>query len=97
MSNIMNIICEWEHNGRDTLLHLREYPGAYTRGKTLEEALRKVPEEIFRYQRWMSAPCPDICEPVIARELNSSLDISDADSDILLEGEGGPLSPEEYR
>lgn len=92
----MNIICEWEHNGSDTLLHLREYPGAYTRGKTLEEALHKVPEEVFRYQRWMSAPCPDICKPVIARELSSSLDISDADSDILLEGEGEPLSPEEY-
>lgn len=38
----MTINCVWEHNGRDTLLYAVDFVGAYTRGETLEAAVRKM-------------------------------------------------------
>lgn len=43
----MTINCVWEHNGRDTLLYAVDFVGAYTRGETLEAAVRKMQAEIW--------------------------------------------------
>ena len=41
----MTINCVWEHNGRDTLLYAVDFVGAYTRGETLEAAVRKCKQK----------------------------------------------------
>ena len=48
----MTINCVWEHNGRDTLLYAVDFVGAYTRGETLEAAVRKMQAEICSYLKW---------------------------------------------
>ena len=42
----MKINCAWEHNGDSTLLYAVEQVGAYARGRSLTEALDKLPDEI---------------------------------------------------
>lgn len=92
----MNLACVWEHNGSDTLLYARDYPGVYARGRTLEEATGKLPADMQSYHRWCSLPVPEKLEVDVVQNLSSELNIRDADSDALLEGEGKALSPEEY-
>lgn len=88
--------CVWEHRGGDTILWLADYPGAFARGAGLEEALAKIPGDLRDWSEWTGQPVPETAEPVVIRELPSSLDIRDADSDALLEEERQPLSREEY-
>lgn len=38
----MKIECIWEHNGGDSLLYAGNCMGAFTRGASLEEAVRKM-------------------------------------------------------
>lgn len=92
----MKIICAWEHNGDDTLLHAVNCVGAYARGASKELALGKLPKEIMSYLRWSGRPVPEGIDIEIVQEKNSELQIADADSDILFEEERGPLSMEEY-
>ena len=49
----MEIRCIWEHNGSDSLLYAENFIGAYTRGKSFEEAKSKMPEEIKSYLNWL--------------------------------------------
>lgn len=86
----------WEHNGADTLLYSTEHIGAYTRGGSLEAAIRKIPEEIKAYSLWAGTPVPEDFGIVICQEQASSLQIRDADSDVLFDTEKAPLSREEY-
>lgn len=92
----MKIACIREHNGDDTLLYPRDYPGAFSRGESLEIASAKIPGEIRSYLCWLGQPVPDNMEPEILQEVPSGLEIRDADSDALLEGEDKPLSMAEY-
>ena len=92
----MKIKCAWEHNGNDTLLHAVNCVGAYARGANRELALRKMPEEVISYLRWSGRPVPEKIDVEIVQEKSSGLQIADADSDILLEEERGPLLREEY-
>lgn len=92
----MKIECVWEHNGEDTLLYAGSLPGAYTRGESLETALRKMDREAISYLRWTGVPDPERVAVEIVQERVSSLEIRDADSDVLFESEKAPLSFEEY-
>lgn len=93
----MKVRCLWEHNGNDTLLYAIDYVGAYARGKTLEEAVKKMPDEIFSYLKWAEkTPLEDI-EIVISEEKGSELKICDADSDAIFDAEKKPLTEEEYK
>ena len=92
----MNVRCVWEHNGSDSILYAENYIGAFTRGSSLEEAKRKMPDEVRRFQLWKGeAP---VTYPVIeiVQEKESDLQIRDADSDVLFRTEELPLSAEEY-
>ena len=93
----MKINCAWEHNGDSTLLYAIEQVGAYARGRSLTEALDKLPDEIGRYCRWLGQPAPASIEPAVCQEKVSSLTVSDADSDIILDCERLPLCEDEYR
>lgn len=92
----MKIECVWEHNGEDTLLYAGSLPGAYTRGESLETALRKMDREAISYLRWTGAPDPQRVAVEIVQERVSSLEIRDADSDVLFESEKAPLRLEAY-
>ena len=92
----MEIRCIWEHNGSDSLLYAENFIGAYTRGKSLEEAKSKMPEEIKSYLNWLGQPVPDVFDIVIVQEKDSELEIKDADSDVLFYAEESVLTLEEY-
>ncbi len=92
----MKINCVWEHNGQDSLLYAEQFPGAFTRGPSKAEAIRKMPAEIRAYQMWRGGPVPDAFEVEIVQEKPSELTVSDADSDVLFDAERKALSPPEY-
>lgn len=93
----MTINCVWEHNGRDTLLYAVDFVGAYTRGETLEAAVRKMQAEICSYLKWCGKKAVTSMDIVIIEEKVSELAICDADSDVLFESEKAPLTAEEYK
>ena len=81
----------------DTLLYARDYPGAYARGENLNIAQSKLPAEIRRYTKWCGMPAPLAEEIEIVQNVPSELNIRDADSDVLLDGEDQPISREAYQ
>lgn len=91
----MDIRCVWEHNGEDTLLYAVDFPGAFTRGANLEEAMAKMPNEIAAYSRWAGTSCPD-GEVKVVQNAACYLAIADADSDVLFDAEREPLTAMEY-
>ena len=93
----MNIRCIWEHNGEDTILYAEDFPGAFTRGETLETAKQKMPGEITSYLRWQGGAQLDAAEVEIVQEKASELQIRDADSDVLFDAEAATLTWEEYK
>ena len=88
--------CVWEHNGDDTLLYAVDYVGAYTRGERLEVAVAKMKAEIAAYSSWRNQSGEEDTDIEIVQEKMSSLQIADADSDILFDSEKAPFSVEEY-
>lgn len=88
--------CVWEHNGDDTLLYSADRIGAYTRGADLAEAVAKMPEEIASYSAWAGGETVTVAGVEIIQEKISSLQIANADSDVLFDAERLPLSREEY-
>ena len=92
----MNIACVWEHNGNDTLLYAANFPGAYTRGASLQEAMEKMPAEIRSYLNWKGEAIPENLQVTIIQDAACSLDIADADSDVLFSSEKESPSQEEY-
>ena len=91
------IKCVWEHNGDDSLLYAIDYLGAYTRGESLKVAVKKMKEEIISYSNWLGRCIDDEICVEITEEKKSELDIRDADSDVIFEGEKTPLTSDEYR
>ncbi len=92
----MIVKCVWEHNEKDTLLYAVDYIGAYTRGESLDVALLKMPNEIAAYIKWLGETVPEEIKVEIVGEKESDLNIKDADSDVLFEGEKEPLTVDEY-
>lgn len=93
----MKIRCVWEHNGDDSLLYAENDTGAFTRGETLAIAEKKMAEEIASYLRWKESPA--LISPLeieIVQEQPSTLQICDADSDVIFDCEREPLSRAEY-
>ena len=74
----MTINCVWEHNGRDTLLYAVDFVGAYTRGETLEAAVRKMQAEICSYLKWCGKKAVTSMDIAIIEEKVSELAICDA-------------------
>lgn len=92
----MTIRCIWEHNGSDTILYAEDFPGAFSRGESLQAAMRKMPGEIAAYCRWSGEAFPGAGNVEILQEKKSALQIRDADSDVLFDSERTPLTWEEY-
>lgn len=92
----MKIRCIFEHNGDDTLLYAANLPGAFTRGENPAIATEKMQQEAASYLRWKHAPLPSSFDIEIVQEQASSLQIRDADSDVIFAEEAAPLTLEEY-
>ena len=92
----MKIECIWDHNGNDSILYAGNCVGAFTRGPSREEAVRKMPQEIRRFRLWCGQPPLDDPKIEIVQEKESDLQIADADSDVLFRTEEAPLPREEY-
>ena len=86
----------WEHNGNDTLLYSVDCVGAYTRGETLDIAINKIETELKTYSSWKNQAFNQNLKIDIIQEKHSSLQIADADSDVLFDCERPSLSLEEY-
>jgi len=83
-------------NGKGFLVWATEFPGAYARGITQDEALGKLPADIRAYNLWAyGAPLDDV-DVRISQPYTTALDVTDADSDILLDGERASLTQAEY-
>ena len=83
----MKIKFVWEHNGNDSLLHAVDFVGAYTRRPSKEAAIEKMPAEIASYARWIGVRVYGPFEVEVAQEVESKLDIRDADTEAIFEVE----------
>ena len=90
------VSCVWEHRGEDTILWAADYPGAFARGANLAQALEKLPRDLRDWSEWTGGAVPEACGLRIIAEVESGLDVRDADSDVLLEAEQGALEWDEY-
>ena len=79
------------------MLYAVDFVGAYTRGETLEAAVRKMQAEICSYLKWCGKKAVTSMDIAIIEEKVSELAICDADSDVLFESEKAPLTAEEYK
>ena len=93
---VQTVDCLWEHRGEDTILWPSAFPGAFARGAGLSEALEKLSGDLKDWSAWTGEPAPEFAEPVIVAQIESGLDVQDADSDALLDGERRPLEWDEY-
>lgn len=92
----MPIRCVWEHNGGDSLIYAENFPGAYGRGASKEEALAKLPGEVRAWLRWAGWDRGEDLTTVVVQEKASALKICDADSDVIFDAERPPMRLEEY-
>lgn len=95
--NIINIRLIHEYNSDGHLLYIENFPGAYVRSPSKEDAFSKLTTEIKNYCLWADIPCDltDISYTIVQDKL-STLQICDADSDVIFESEKKPLTAEEY-
>lgn len=91
-----HIACVWEHNGADTILWPVEYPGAFARGASLEEAKEKLAADLRDWSVWTGLAAPEEIEIVVSADVSCGLNVCDADSDVLLDGEKAPLDWDSY-
>lgn len=93
----IEVIAEYNDNG--ALLWADAYCGAFSRGKTVAEAMEKFPKELSAYARWAyGAPMPDLSEAdfVVTHAYKSDLAVEDADSSVLFPSERLPMDMTEY-
>ena len=89
--NIINIRLIHEYNSDGHLLYIENFPGAYVRSPSKEDAFSKLTTEIKNYCLWADIPCDltDISYTIVQEKL-STLQICDADSDVIFESEKKP-------
>ncbi len=93
----MTVTCVWEHHGKASLIYADQFPGAYTRGATKDEALSKMPAEVRSYIAWKTGRYPPGWPEIrIIQENASELAIEDADTDVLFDREIGVLDEKAY-
>ena len=91
-----NVVVEFNDGGY--LIYSENFPGAFARGKTRDEALAKFQNEIEQYCRWADIRIGEgsTVENKIVQVKKSTLNICDADSDVIFDTEKQPLSLDEY-
>ncbi|EZH66568.1 hypothetical protein DH09_11645 [Bacillaceae bacterium JMAK1] len=93
----MHCIIEYNENGY--LIYAVNYPGAYARGSTKDEALQKMPREIQAYCLWAyndNSKQGTSIESVQVQEQKVNVNVRDADTSILFDRERASISEDEY-
>lgn len=88
-----------EYNDRGYLVWANDYVGLATRGETLEQALVKLPSAVSNYAYWANnSTLPQLHrnDVVVVQEHHSTLNVQDADSDVLFSSERLPMDMTEY-
>ena len=85
-----------ETNGKGVLVYAADFPGAYARGASQDEALGKLPADINAYSLWAYGKPLSGTAVRIVQQYTTTLSVEDADSDLLLDSERGPLTQAEY-
>ncbi|MCE5193228.1 MAG: hypothetical protein ABFD13_03155 [Candidatus Cryosericum sp.] len=95
MATVVNVVMEY--NDKGYMLWAEHYPGAFTRGKTKEEALGKIPTEVRSYNAWRNhvATQSDV-SVVVVQEWKTNLNVADADSDVIFDSEKALITENEY-
>ena len=96
VSGPFELRCIWEHNGGDSLIYIENLPGAFSRGPSLAAAADKLKNEARSYLRWLGCNLPERFDVRIVQEQKSTLEIRDADSDVLFDAERRSLTEEEF-
>lgn len=96
MNIINNAVTEFNEGGY--LIYSESFPGAYVRGKTCDEALSKFQNEIEEYSKWagIEIESGSRVQTHIVQRKESSLNICDADSDVIFDTERKTLTSAEY-
>ena len=92
----MKIKCVWEHNGNDSLIYSGNLIGAFTRGVSKKDALKKMESEIISYCAWAVQSVTLPLDIIITQEKVSELNIRDADSDVIFDSERTGLTISDY-
>ena len=92
----MKIKCVWEHNGNDSLIYSGNLIGAFTRGVSKKDALKKMESEIISYCAWAGQSVTLPLDIIITQEKVSELNIRDADSDVIFDSERTGLINSDY-
>jgi len=86
-----------EYNDGGHLIWSVDYLGAYVRGRTRDEALRKFPSELTQYLAWIRGKADSQkWKFIVVQEKRSDLQICDADSDVLFDSETPSISLGDY-
>jgi len=86
-----------EQSESGCIVYAPDFPGAYARGATADQALAKLPLDVVSYCRWIGAPPPDAGDPVVVvQTASTALTVSDADSEVLFDTERRPLGHDDY-
>lgn len=95
----MNIEAICEYNQGAYLIFAGNYPGAFVRGETENEALAKFGGELRSYLRWSGVENPSLDAPKIdiVQRKKSDLQVCDANSNVLFDSEKLPMTEEEYQ
>ncbi len=86
-----------ETNGKGFMGFLVEMPGAFVRGRSEEEVLGKVGGEAKSYLNWLRISRLPPSKGLIVERHSCHLMVEDADGEILLEADRGPLRQEEFQ
>ena len=93
---IIRAVIEFNEDGY--MIFAENFPGAFSRGRTREEALGKLIGEVRQYVLWATGKeCSDDCHIEIVLEEKSEACISDGDTTIIFDEEKVPLSSDEYQ
>jgi hypothetical protein len=92
----LEILAIDEYNSGGHLVWAQQFLGAFVRGRTRQEAIDKFDGEMRQYLRWLGQQADGTCTVRIVQEKVSTLEISDADSDILFDSEAAPMTMDQY-
>jgi predicted RNase H-like HicB family nuclease len=87
----------FETNGRGYMGFIVELPGTFVRGKTKNEAIAKVNQEVNLYLKWLKMEQKHDYNVKVVQMHRSSLIVEDADNEILLEADKKIMDEEEFK
>ncbi|MEG1560731.1 MAG: hypothetical protein RRY79_07930 [Clostridia bacterium] len=86
-----------EYNPYGCLLQAENYPGAFSRSKSIDDAIKKIKDDVIKYIIWSNCEALENDYTIEPKKLiESVLNVHDADSDVIFDSEKEPLSYEEY-